>query len=89
MNLPWYDSVVGSFEVIAAGDLNTAFDRMVNTLQRAGIDAKQVLIAEYDRQHGYRPKLHPRGNEVYVLVPVERLEDALAILKASDQPTPD
>ena len=77
-----------SFEIIAAGGRNTAFDGMVDTLQRAGIDAKQVSIAEYDHQHGYNPKLHPRGNEVYVLVPVERLEEALKILKASERSTP-
>jgi hypothetical protein len=40
--------------------------------------------AEYDREHGHNPIPHPRGNEVYVLVPAERLEEALKILKASE-----
>ena len=74
-----------SFEIIAAGDPNTGFDRWVETLRRAGIQAKQIAIAEYDRKNGYTPNPHPRGNEVYVLVPTERLEEALKILKSSGQ----
>jgi hypothetical protein len=77
------------FEIIASGDPNIAFDRWVETLKRAGVDAKQIAIAEYDRQHGYDPIPHPRGNEVYVLVPTERLEEALKILKASEGLSPD
>jgi hypothetical protein len=61
-----------SFEIIAAGDPNSAFDRWVETLRRAGIQAKQIAIAEYDRENGYAPTPHPRGEEVYVLVPPER-----------------
>jgi hypothetical protein len=69
------------FEIIAAGDPNTGFDRWVETLKRAGIQARQVAIADYDRERGHNPVPHPRGNEVYVLVPAEQLEDALRILK--------
>jgi hypothetical protein len=57
---------------------------MVETLKLAGVEAKQVAIAEYDREHGHNPIPHPRGNEVYVLVPAERLEETLKILKASE-----
>jgi len=78
-----------SFEIIAAGEPNTAFDRWVDTLKRAGIQATQIAIAEYDRERGHNPTPHPRGNEVYVLVPVERLEEALKILKASEASSPD
>jgi hypothetical protein len=78
-----------SFEIIAAGDPSRVFDRWVETLRRAGVEAKQIAIAEYDREHGYNPSPHPRGNEVYVLVPAERLEEALKILKASEGSTPD
>jgi hypothetical protein len=78
-----------AFEIIAAGDPNRAFDRLVETLRRAGVEAKQIAIAEYDREHGHNPIPHPRGNEVYVLVPAERLEEALKILKASEGSTPD
>lgn len=77
------------FEIIADGPPNTAFDHWVDTLKRAGIQATQIAIADYDRERGYNPVLHPRGNEVYVLVPVEQLEDALKILKASEGSTPD
>ena len=73
-----------SFEIIAAGVPNSAFDRWVETLNRAGVEAKQIAIADYDREHGYNPIPHPRGSEVYVLVPAERLEEALKILKASE-----
>jgi hypothetical protein len=68
------------FEIIAAGDPNTGFDRWVETLKRAGIQARQIAIADYDRERGHDPVPHPRGNEVYVLVPAEQLEDALRIL---------
>lgn len=74
---------MGSFEIIAAGDPNSAFDRWVLILQRVGIQAKQMRIADYDRQQGHNPVPHPRGNEVYVLVPADRLEEALRVLKAS------
>jgi hypothetical protein len=37
-------------------------------------------IADYDRKRGHNPNPHPRGNEVYVLVPAEKLEAALNIL---------
>jgi hypothetical protein len=77
-----------SFEIIAGGEPNRAFDWYVETLRRAGIQAKQIAIAEYDRQDGYTPTPHPRGNEVYVLVPAERLEEALKILKSSAAPNP-
>src|ERR1700730_2332294 len=76
-----------SFEIIEAGPPNTGFDRWVETLKRAGVEAKQIAIAEYDRKHAYNPVPHPRGNEVYVLVPAERLEEALKILKASEGST--
>lgn len=80
---------MGSFEIIAAGDPGGFFDRWVDTLQQAGIRAKQVAIADYDRDHDYNPNPHPRGKEVYVLVPADQLEQALRILKASDPSTAD
>jgi hypothetical protein len=73
-----------SFEIIAAGEPSRVFDRWVETLNRAGVEAKQIAIADYDREHGSNPIPHPRGNEVYVLVSAERLEEALEILKASE-----
>jgi len=78
-----------SFEIIGAGDPSSVFDRWVETLNRAGIAAKQIAIADYDRKHGHNPTPHPRGNEVYVLVPAERLDEALKILNASEGSTPD
>jgi len=78
-----------SFEIIGAGDRSSVFDRWVETLNRAGVAAKQIAIADYDREHGHNPTPHPRGNEMYVLVPAERLEEALNILKASEGSTPD
>ena len=78
-----------SFEIIGAGDPCRVFDSWVETLKRAGVEAKQIAIAEYDREHGHNPIPHPRGNEVYVLVPAERLEEALKILKASEESSPD
>ena len=77
------------FEIIAAGDPCGVFDRWVETLRRAGVEAKQIAIAEYDREHGYNPTPHPRGNEVYVLVPTACLDEALKILKAWERSTPD
>jgi len=74
-----------SFEIIGTGDPCGVFDRWVETLRRAGVEAKQIAIAEYDREHGHNPIPHPKGNEVYVLVPAERLEEALKILKASEE----
>ena len=68
------------FEIIAAGDPNSGSDRWVETLERDGVAAKQIAIAEYDREHGYNPIPHPRGKEVHVLVPAERLEEALKTL---------
>jgi hypothetical protein len=73
---------VEPLEIIAAGEPCGYFDAMVQTLQNAGIGAKQLPILEYDRQRGQNPQPHPRGNEVYVVVPVERLEEALKILLA-------
>jgi hypothetical protein len=70
------------FEIIAAGERNGQFDAIVDLLQRAGIPAQQMLIAEYDRLTGYDPELHPRGAEVYVLVPVNKLTEALELLKS-------
>jgi hypothetical protein len=81
--------LVESFEIIAAGDPSRVFDRWVETLNLGGVEAKQIAIAEYDRGHGYNPIPHPRGNEVYVIVPTERLEEALKILKASEGSSPD
>jgi hypothetical protein len=69
------------YEIIAAGDRSNYFDAMVESLQEAGIQAQQMLIADYDRLTGYDPKVHPRGAEVYVLVPINRLAEALELLK--------
>jgi hypothetical protein len=41
-----------------AGDPNSSFDRWVETLKRAGVEAKQIAIAENGRQHGYNPIPH-------------------------------
>jgi hypothetical protein len=49
-----------TFEIIAAGPPNTAFDRWVVTLQRAGIQAKQISIADCNAESGCNPKPHPR-----------------------------
>jgi hypothetical protein len=78
-----------SFGFIGAGDPSRVFDEWVKTLNRAGIEAKQIAIADYDREHRYKPIPHPRGYEVYVLVPAERLEESLKILKASEGSNPD
>jgi hypothetical protein len=78
-----------SFEIIAAGDPNSLFDRWVEVLNGAGIAARQIAIAEYDREHGHTPVPHPRGNEVYLLVPTESLENALGILKSLEASNPD
>ena len=61
------------FEIITDGDPNSGFDRWVETLERAGVETKQIAIAEYDRERDYNPIPHPRGKEV-------RLEEALKIL---------
>jgi hypothetical protein len=71
------------FEIIAAGAPCGVFDQWVEKLTRAGVEAKQIAIVEYDCERGHNPTPHPRGNEVYVLVPVEHLEEALQILKSS------
>ena len=55
---------------------------MVASLQHAGIDAKQIAIADYDRLAGYVPEVHPRGTEVYVLVPTDQTVAAREILKS-------
>jgi hypothetical protein len=78
-----------SFEIIAAGAPCRVFDWWVEMLNRGGVEAKQIAIVEYDHEHGYNPIPHPRGNEVYVLVPSEQLEEALKILKASEGSSPD
>jgi hypothetical protein len=70
------------FEIIAAGEPCTVFDHWVGLLKRAGTQATQIAIADYDREQGHNPTVHPRGNEVYVLVPAERIDEALKILKA-------
>jgi hypothetical protein len=74
-------------EIIAAGEPNSVFDQWVDTLNQAGIPARQIAIAEYDRERGYNPDSHPRGDEVYVLVPAEQVTEALKILKATDGST--
>ena len=71
-----------AYEIVAAGDPNTLFDHWVEALQQAGIDAKQITIADYDRENGYDPHPHPRGTEVYVLVCREELDEALAIIRS-------
>ncbi len=71
-----------SFESIAAGQPCSVFDQWVETLVLAGIEAKLIAIADYDRVHDYNPSPHPRGDEVYVLVPADHLEESLAILKS-------
>jgi len=76
-----YDTQMQVFEIIGGGEPCGMFDSWVEILRQANIQAKQISIADYDRESGYDPKPHPRGNEVYVLVPAENLEDALKILK--------
>jgi hypothetical protein len=76
-----YDIQMQAFEIIGAGEPCGMFDSWVEILRQANIQAKQMSIADYDRQTGHNPKPHPRGSEVYVLVPTEKLEDALKILK--------
>lgn len=71
-----------SFEILAAGLPCITFDLWIDTLQQAGIQAKQILVADCDAEDGFSPEPRPRGDEVYILVPVERLEDALKVLKA-------
>jgi len=71
------------------GEPCDVFNQWVERLRRAGIEAKQIAIAEYDRKQGHNSVQHPRGNEVYVLVPAERLEESFTILKASAPAPPD
>jgi hypothetical protein len=75
---------MSDYEIIGAGDPSSYFDTMVEALNRAGIQAKQMSIADYDRLTGYAPKVHPRGQEVYVLVPADEVGAALEILKRLD-----
>ena len=70
-----------SLEIIAAGAPSSVFDEWVDVLQKAGIRASQIPIVEYDRERGYSPNPHPRGKEVYVLVPVEELQAAIKLLQ--------
>jgi hypothetical protein len=70
---------MSSYEIIAAGSRNDFFDAIVESLRQAGIDARKMLIADYDRENGYDPHPHPRGEEVYVLVPSDKLVEALEI----------
>jgi hypothetical protein len=77
-----------SVEIIAGGQPCGVFDHWVDTLNSARIQATQISIAEYDREREHNPSPHPRGNEVYVLVPAERLEEALKILNASERSSP-
>lgn len=81
------------YEIIAAGDRCNYFDAMVESLQQAGIQAQQMLIADYDRLTGYDPEVHPRGAEVYVLVPIDKAAEALELVKSqsadSSNPLPD
>lgn len=72
---------MSDYEIIGAGDPSSYFDIMVEALHRAGIQAKQMSIADYDRLTGYAPEVHPRGQEVYVLVPADKVGAALEILK--------
>jgi hypothetical protein len=74
--------MVKPYQIIAGGEPNSTFDRWVEALQRAGIRAKQMSIASYDRESGYNPNPHSRETEVYVLVPSEKLDEALAIVKS-------
>lgn len=74
-----YDLGVPPYEIFAAGFPNDYFSAIVEVLRRAGIDARQVLIADYDRDEGYNPIPHPRGQEVYVLVPADKTSEALAL----------
>jgi hypothetical protein len=76
-----YDTQMQAFEIIGAGEPRGMFDSWVEILRQANIQAKQMSIADYDRQTGHDPKPHPRGSEVYVLVPAEKLDDALRMLK--------
>jgi hypothetical protein len=76
-----YDTQMQVFEIIGAGEPCGMFDSWVEILRQANIQAKQMPIADYDRERWYDPEPHPRGNEVYLLVPAENLEDALKILK--------
>jgi len=67
---------VESFEIIAAGAPSRVFDEWIETLKRAGVEAKQVGIVDYDREHGHNPSPHTRGNEVYTFISTDRLEES-------------
>jgi hypothetical protein len=43
-------SYMKNYEIIAAGGRCSYFDAMVESLQEAGIQAQQMLIADYDRR---------------------------------------
>ena len=70
---------VPPYEIFAAGHPNDYFAALVDILRGAGIEARQVLIAEYDREQGYNPIPHPREHEVYILVPVDKVSEALVL----------
>lgn len=40
------------------------FDRLIETLNRRGVQVTRAAIADDDREHGYNPFSHPRGYEV-------------------------
>ena len=46
---------MSSYAIFAGGSHNDFFDAIVDSLQQAGIDARQMLIADYDRENGYNP----------------------------------
>lgn len=51
------------------------------------VAVRPVIVSQPDvradcRVQGYNPSPHPRGDEVYVLVPADRLEESLAILNS-------
>jgi hypothetical protein len=73
------------YEIIAGGEPCAAFDGWIVTLRQAGIQAAQIPVADYDRKRGHNPNPHPRGNENYVLVPIEKLEAALEILNRKER----
>lgn len=74
-----------SCEIIATSERNSAFENLVDFLRRTGVRARQIRIADYDREQGHNLNPHPRGDEVYVLVPTNQLERALSILKMTGE----
>jgi hypothetical protein len=74
-----YHLRVPPYEIFAAGHPNDFFVAIVDSLRRAGIEARQVLIADYDREQGHNPIPHPRGQEVYILVPADKVSEALTL----------